>query len=163
MSLTSADNAFMRDLCISVVPPEQIRNSDVGDWFKPVYGVRAIYVSDFRDYLRRARPYLTEAQVVYRSECYALLIGTHELTELHLCIRDGVTQEAVDNWDAQCDDEDPGLNPAAPYHKQHVAALAVEQILARELGVDWEEYNDDIVGLTTESDAKEAQDHAILK
>lgn len=37
---------------------------------------------------------------------------------------------------------EPGDEPNAPYHKQHVFATEIEKAVAKELGVDWKEYSD---------------------
>lgn len=72
---------------------------------------------------------------------YTILLLTHELIEALLCRSAGITQAQVDAFDMSYQGEDePGDDAAAPYHRQHVAAEAAERALARQLGVDWNEY-----------------------
>ncbi len=69
------------------------------------------------------------------------LIALHELVESWLCLRRGITQEAVDRFDMGWDDAgEPGEDPDAPYRSEHRFAEKLERTAARELGVDWEEH-----------------------
>jgi hypothetical protein len=68
---------------------------------------------------------------------------------------DRVDQEAVDQWDLNFKGKgEPGDDPAAPYHKQHVQASIVERTLARQLGVDWSKYEQKLEELQYEHEAK---------
>jgi hypothetical protein len=73
---------------------------------------------------------------------YALLVAMHELTEALLCHHAGITTEQVDTWDIGEGGEldEPGDDPRAPYHEQHVAAMFVERWMADKFGVDWTAY-----------------------
>ena len=58
---------------------------------------------------------------------YEFLVAMHEAIEAYLCKHDGVSQAAVDRFDQAYehrrkpgDDSEPGDNPKAPYHKQHI-------------------------------------------
>lgn len=112
----------MRTVTITVTDPSAMRYRTVGDW--QVSGDHlSIQIADSGD----AR--------------YNLLVALHELIEVMLCHRDGVTTEMVDQYDlAHQDDDDPGLNPDAPYHDQHMIAFAIEILCAKALGVDWRAY-----------------------
>lgn len=69
------------------------------------------------------------------------LVAVHELVEAILCLHRGVMPEAVDKFDKDFDGEgEPGDDPKAPYHREHVFATEVERMLAKELGVDWDAY-----------------------
>jgi hypothetical protein len=79
------------------------------------------------------------------------LIGMHEAIEAYLAVRAGVSPEAVDSFDRAYeakrktgDDSEPGDDPRAPYHKQHVFAEKIERLLAAELGVDWSAYDREV-------------------
>ena len=76
---------------------------------------------------------------------YTMLLMIHELVEAVLCYGAGVTTEAVDRFDldfiASHPNQEPGDDPRAPYHSQHRTASIVEQLVAKELGVDWIEYD----------------------
>jgi hypothetical protein len=64
------------------------------------------------------------------------LVALHELVEVKLCHKAGVTQDAVDVFDfAFKGDGEPGDDPAAPYRSQHRFAMLIEHLVARELGI----------------------------
>jgi hypothetical protein len=72
---------------------------------------------------------------------YGMLMFVHELVEALLCVSSGVTAADVDAFDMLHDgDGEPGDDPSAPYHSQHIAAEAAERALADQLGVTWERY-----------------------
>lgn len=84
---------------------------------------------------------------------YMFLTAIHELVECLLCIEDGVTQENVDKFDAawkpsQLTDAtqilEPGDDPRAPYHEQHVVAEICERIVAQAMSVHWPTYGAEI-------------------
>jgi hypothetical protein len=82
---------------------------------------------------------------------YEFLIGLHELIEAYLCHRAGISERDVDRFDRQFEESgpsvafgdtgEPGDDPAAPYHRQHVFASAIERLMAHELGIDWTAYS----------------------
>jgi aryl-alcohol dehydrogenase-like predicted oxidoreductase len=70
------------------------------------------------------------------------LYALHELVEAMLCRADGVSQEAVDRFDAahattldHDPDAEPGDHPAAPYRRQHRRAMLIEMLMAEFLGL----------------------------
>lgn len=66
----------------------------------------------------------------------ALLVALHELVESVLCFHAGISQEAVDAFDAAYDgDGEPGDDPRAPYRRQHRQACLVEFLVADMLGM----------------------------
>jgi hypothetical protein len=79
---------------------------------------------------------------------YEFLVAAHEMIEAYLALHAGVTQEAVDKFDRayeakrkRGDDSEPGDDPRAPYHREHVFASKIERSLAKQLGVDWAKYD----------------------
>jgi hypothetical protein len=70
------------------------------------------------------------------------LVAVHELAEALACNVDGVTQDAVDDFDmgAGAELDEPGDSPDAPYHAQHVMAGGIERRLAEAMGVEWADY-----------------------
>ncbi len=85
---------------------------------------------------------------------YEMLIAVHELIEVALCKKDGISDVMVDQFDmdfeknrAPGDQSEPGDDPRAPYRKQHFVATTIERQLAVELGVDWDEYGKAIESL----------------
>lgn len=95
---------------------------------------------------------------------YNLLVFIHELIEAMMCKEVGVGQGEVDEFDREYEEaraqdgrrlapcecgfyEEPGDDPHAPYHVQHMTATKCEKIIAKALGVEWEEYEAAIGGL----------------
>jgi hypothetical protein len=74
-------------------------------------------------------------------DCNPFLIALHELVECWLCKERGITAEQVDAFDAAFElkrvneDDEPGDDPAAPYHRQHRFACLIEFMTALELGI----------------------------
>jgi len=134
---------------VRTIPHKEQRYDTVGDWLwdenptpgYPNSGSMGISVSDLGDWRMEA--------------CVAI----HELVEALLCRARGITQEQVDQWDqrmtgaSMCDtpecerNTEPGDHPDCPYRDEHFAATTIERILARELGVDWLEYEEKIAAL----------------
>jgi hypothetical protein len=113
------------DIRISVIPHDKQRYDTAGDWRTYDHGDWVIGVSDLGD------------------PRYNLLIAVHELVEMVLCLNRGISQEAVDQFDMNYSGmhaDDPGDDPAAPYHKEHMAATAIERLMAVMLDVNWAKY-----------------------
>ncbi len=88
-------------------------------------------------------------------ERYEHLVAVHELIEKILCTHRGIPDAAIDAFDlafehdrAEGDESEPGHDPRAPYHREHVFAEKLERLLAEELGVEWETYDRTVVGLS---------------
>lgn len=112
---------------VLTVPHECQRYPTVGDWIADEDGVR-IRVSDMVN------------------DDYHMLVAIHELVEAYLCLKRGISQEAVDAFDqafeaGRIDDSEPGHDPQAPYHREHVFAEKIERMLAEEAGIDWAQYD----------------------
>ena len=74
---------------------------------------------------------------------YNFLTLIHELVELHLCKRSGISFKEIDDFDMKHPElDDPGSDWRAPYKSQHASALRVELALAIELGIDWSKYEE---------------------
>jgi hypothetical protein len=116
-------------ILIETVPHSTQRYNTVGDWTVSPTGNWHIKVSSLNNWRRE------------------VLIAAHELVEMALCRHAGITSAEVDAFDLTCDEPDPGLNPAAPYHKQHMVATAVETLLAGLMEVNWMAYEDQITHL----------------
>lgn len=109
-------------LSFAVIPLAQMRMHDVGDWLVSPSGTISVIVADTG------------------SRRYNFLIGLHEAIEAKLCVRHGITQQEVDDWDTKF----PmlgGDSVLAPYHREHVWATRVERIVAILLGVRWQAYD----------------------
>ena len=112
-------------IVIKKIPHKKQRLNDVGDYFIK-NGVLEIRVSEEVGFWE------------------SLLIAIHELIEVLLCLKKGLSIKKIDEWDMKDSKKDDypetGLNPKCPYHKEHMIALGVEHILAPFLKVDWKEY-----------------------
>jgi hypothetical protein len=125
---------------ISFIPHDKQRYPTVGDW-RLVHGlgdekILSITVSELSDWR------------------YEALVAVHELVEVLQCQNDGVSQEAVDQFDMEYeknrpegDESEPGDDPKAPYKKQHFFATNVEALLSDKLGVDWKPYEKEVQSL----------------
>lgn len=97
-------------------------------------------------------------------------VGIHEVVEALLCAARGITQDQVDEFDKEWanntidNSTEPGDHPKAPYHREHCIATGVERILVAELGINWQDYEDELTAMTIaydmqkedEEDAKES-------
>lgn len=77
------------------------------------------------------------------------LVLMHELTEWYLTQKSGIKECDITKFDVEnvykldpVNSDDPGMSKKSPYHKEHLAALRVEKLLAKFLKVDWSEYDD---------------------
>ncbi len=124
-------------ILISTIDHSKQRYDTCGDWQWNKYGNLSITVSDMKDWR------------------YNFLVGFHELIEVMLCRARGVTQEQVDDFDKEYEarrlpedtTSEPGDSILAPYHKEHIFATKLEQLMAEELGVDWNMYENKINSL----------------
>ena len=75
------------------------------------------------------------------------LIFIHEVQEAWLCKKRGITEPEVTKFDLEFEkthmlNEEPGEDPKAPYHKEHIFVECLERLLAIELGIPWKRYID---------------------
>lgn len=74
------------------------------------------------------------------------LIGLHELIEAYLCHKHDISHDAVIDYDTEFNDSgkkgEPGDQPDAPYHREHVYATNIERLVAGELRVNWADHGD---------------------
>ena len=114
-------------IIIETIPHDQHRYETCGDYWQDADGTRHIRVSDMGD------------------DRLATLVALHELIEWTLCDDRGIAEPDIMAFDKAVPDDspyadDPGHDPAAPYHKEHVFAECVERLVAAELGVNWQDY-----------------------
>lgn len=124
---------------IITIPHNEQRYNTIGDWQRQ--GDDAlITVSDMN------------------SALYEFLVGIHELIEMYLCEQSGISDEEVTTFDEMIletmpDYEgEPGSIIGAPYYRQHLIATIIERLLADELGIDWNDYDEAVgnVGMFSE-------------
>lgn len=110
---------------IEFIPSAEQRYDTWGDWFYDEAGNLVIKVSN-------DIPELPTPE-------HQFLVALHELVEVKLCEKRGITQKQVDDFDMspaalECEGE-PGDLPDAPYRKEHRFAMIVEHLMAHELGL----------------------------
>lgn len=91
---------------------------------------------------------------------YEFLIAMHELIEMYLTEKRGIKEEDIKRFDQHfedgrklglhTEDEEAGDDPHAPYRKEHFFATNIERMIASELGVDWEKYDEAVTSLLKE-------------
>ena len=127
---------MMRHIEICTIPHEHQRYSTTGDYFRDrdgVHQIRVSYVPDWR---------------------MNFLVMVHELIEYGLALARGIPEEEVTAFDIQFEKEreqglhsehdEPGDDKTNPYYREHFFATSIERIVAQELGVDWQDYGQEI-------------------
>ncbi len=129
----------MLDIHLKTIPHNKQRYETCGDWTVKDNELSKIIVSDIEN------------------SDYEFLIAVHELIEAYLCVKNGVKQAIVDEFDteyesaresglnAKCgckptSDSEPGDDKHAPYRQYHQFATHIEKKLAKKLGVNWKSY-----------------------
>lgn len=121
----------MLDVKIQTAPRHLVRCDQLGDWH--INGRILVRV--------------LENTISEESE---LAVAIHELVEAFLCRRDGVTDEAVVEFDTMFEKEreagyhsetdEDGDDFRAPYREQHMKATHVERAVCHALGITWEQH-----------------------
>jgi hypothetical protein len=122
------------DININVIPHHDQRYDTCGDWILDTANHKLeIKISAIDN---------------WRME---FLVAFHEMIEAVLCFDRGIDMQAVDKFDMEFernrdvgDNSEPGDADDAPYYKEHFFATSLERLMAAELDVDWEEYEDKI-------------------
>jgi hypothetical protein len=127
------------DIRIKVIPHAEQRYNTVGDYEvleDETFEIRVSEMDNFRQ---------------------VLAIAMHELTEFLLCQKDGVTISQIDQFDFAFEElqdptdmKEPGEDPSAPYHKQHLTASAVERAIIASEGLDWDKHDAEIMLMMAE-------------
>lgn len=130
----------MLDIHIKTIPHNQHRYDTAGDYWTDAEGNEQIRITDMAN------------------QRHELLITVHEIIEDFLCQHRDIKEEDITAFDilfekeraeGQHGDDEPGFDPRAPYIKEHTFSTCIEKMLAFELGVDWGEYETNIIAKTT--------------
>src|SRR5690242_4996464 len=79
---------------------------------------------------------------------YNKLVAIHELIEQTITEHQGVTNEAIDEWDfSHADSRDPGDELNCPYGDAHNLATGVERMITAHLRVPWKTYDEAVLGM----------------
>lgn len=117
---------MIKDITIRTIPHSEQRYETVGDWFFDDGGLQ-IRVSDTGS---------------WRSN---MAVAVHELIEVLGCQSAGITQEEVDQFDMGHPGlDEPGDDPAAPYHRQHTTASDCERMVVMMLDLEWEAHEENV-------------------
>jgi hypothetical protein len=123
-------------IIIETIPHSAQRYSTVGDW----------QWNDEGDELK-----IKVSEIHHYNINSLLLIGVHEMIEALLCARQGLTSDDVDVFDLEWTPHsgliEPGDDPRAPYHREHVFASNIERLIAFYLGFNWQKYEAEIAKL----------------
>jgi hypothetical protein len=132
----------IKSITMGSIPPVDMRYETVGDWEFLPGGHLKITTPDTLD------------------DDSAFLVQLHELVEVYLCNKRGITDEEVTKWDIDhlAHPGEPGEIEGAPYFREHAVANRVEAIVCEELGLSWDTHDDRCGvadGQVTESRGKE--------
>lgn len=127
------------NVTIRVIPHNTQRYETVGDWVFISADHLVVYVSSMKNPM------------------FEFLVAFHEQIEAMMCLQAGVDEKDVTEFDMQFEREreqgkhdaeaEPGDDPEAPYHLQHVFATELEKEMAEKLKVDWSEYEKAVYAL----------------
>jgi hypothetical protein len=108
-----------RRIVVEALPQSKMRYGTIGDWFE-----------------RDGDVVIQAVGVDPLSHDEAFLVALHELVEMKLCAKAGITQKEVDAFDAaHKGDGEPGDEWNAPYREQHRKAMIIEHLMANFLGI----------------------------
>ncbi|MDE2105430.1 MAG: hypothetical protein KGL39_49845 [Patescibacteria group bacterium] len=116
---------------IKAIPHNSQRYDTCGDWQLPNPQTLLIDVS---------------GELPFDSQ---FLVAIHEFIEAYLCAKKNITQAEVDAFDKNFKGGgEPGDQPTAPYHEQHIIATGIEMFLCAYLGLHWQDHEKAINSLT---------------
>lgn len=117
---------------VETIPHSCQRYETVGDWTFEPDGTLNVNVSEMGNLPSNFHP---------GSEDSEFLVAIHEIVEAYLCKKAGITVEEVDKFDIGYQiNQEPGNDPDAPYHIQHLIATSIEMMLCAALNLSWSEH-----------------------
>jgi hypothetical protein len=85
---------------------------------------------------------------------FEFLVLLHEMVEMMLMMHRGIPEEIQGEFDRMYEKEradgkhkpedEPGFDPRSPYLAEHTFASHIEEMMAKELGVDWETFANEV-------------------
>jgi hypothetical protein len=85
------------------------------------------------------------------------LVLLHEFVEMILMLHRGIPEEIQGEFDRMYEAErargkhaigdEPGFDPRSPYLKEHAFATKIEELMAKELEVDWKKFATEVDNL----------------
>lgn len=144
-------------IIIETIPHASHRYSTVGDWYTRTEMVESSRIDDTSATSKEVLHIRVSQELADQNPLFAVLVAVHELVEQQLCAHDGVTEQAVDEFDKKFEadreaglhgeTDEPGDASDAPYRVQHGVASGVERLLGALLGVDWNKYDEAVNAL----------------
>ena len=146
-------------IIIETIPHDQQRYPTCGDWYFKAIAEDGSEIdlhpeAPIRTLINAGKIVLYIKVSKVSDWKHSALVAVHELAEVMLCINDGVSQEEVDKFDfdyeenrAEGDESEPGDSIQAPYRTQHCFATAIERMLCAAFGLSWLEYENEISAL----------------
>lgn len=123
------------NIVIKQLEREQLRFTTAGDWMMHEDGSFEIHLLKMDDWR------------------YSAIVLIHELTEIFICWRLGITAQEADDFDRVWEDElkkgiqnlekEAGFDKRCPYRKGHVWGARMERLFCFILGVNWNKYCND--------------------
>jgi len=113
------------EITLKSISPNEMRYPTVGDW----------------EYKEKDHLVITTPNTLNPDS--AFLVQLHELVEVYLCSKKGITDEEVTKWDLDHlnHEGEPGEIEGAPYFEQHAIANQVEVIVCQALEIPWESHD----------------------
>ena len=129
------------DIHFKTIPHKSQRYNTCGDWIVRDGKLREVRVSQMPN------------------DDYHFAVAIHEAVEAWLCLKNGITQKMVDDFDtsyeaarvqreaAPCgckptDVSEPGNDRHAPYGKYHKFATRIEKMIISAMKISWKVYDD---------------------
>jgi hypothetical protein len=113
----------LKRIVMEVIPHAEQRYDTLGDYWTDKDGTLQFRVSDLGDWR------------------YNFSVLLHEFVEFHLLLHKGVPEPDVLAFDLAVEPgskyaDDPGFDPKAPYHLEHVLADTLERLISIPLGFE---------------------------
>lgn len=111
-------------IIIESIPYKKMRYATAGDYYTDADGTRHIFVASLNN------------------EPMEAAIALHELIEMFVTESVGITEKEILAFDVTHPElNDPGDDPKAVYHWEHVFSGAIERLFCERMGIEWEEYS----------------------
>jgi hypothetical protein len=104
----------IKEIIIKVIPQNKQRYPTLGDYWIEKDSLQ-VRVSEDADWRRE----------------WGIIL--HELFEYGIVLYRGIDIKKIDEYDINYRGNDPGTNPKAPYHTEHMSALEIEETFYNEV------------------------------
>ena len=118
---------MLRKIVMEVIPHAKQRYDTIGDYWEDEDGTLHIVTSDLGD------------------DIFNAAVLKHEFEEYLLCRERGILEPDIMAFDLAVPDDspyadDPGMDPTAPYHCEHIFATAGEMLFIGQAKKNWDRY-----------------------